>query len=229
MKIYVTTSDKYVYMIPTYAYLFNKYWPNQDVNVLCFNLPSQPLPSNFTAVSLGKQNHFAPRDWSGPLRNFLVNCPEEYFVFTLEDELLLGPVDQHKIDILEKEVREGRAQKAIIHNLCNRMCTEKYMDDIWLIPQNMRYRLTLHPSIWNKNYLLKYLTPGMMPQRFELAKDAAAQNDGAVIISYDGPHIFSCQGIHYQGRRRVIGDFKDYLICEEDTRLVQELLDYHVD
>lgn len=56
MKIVCTTSDKYLHLMPVFVYLFNKYWPNQQCEVVGYQKPNN-LPDNFTFHSMGVQGN----------------------------------------------------------------------------------------------------------------------------------------------------------------------------
>ena len=57
MKIYISTSDKYVHLIEPFAFLFNKFWSSeQQVVVLGYNKPDFKLPKNFEFISMGISN-----------------------------------------------------------------------------------------------------------------------------------------------------------------------------
>jgi hypothetical protein len=50
MKIIVTTSNKYLHILPIFCFLFNKFWDkDQPVEIVGYDRPSFPLPSNKSA------------------------------------------------------------------------------------------------------------------------------------------------------------------------------------
>ena len=54
MTIYISTSDKYVFLLKPFAYLFNKFWSkDQKVVILGYTKPDFKLPKNFEFVSMG--------------------------------------------------------------------------------------------------------------------------------------------------------------------------------
>ena len=51
--------------------------------------------------------------------------------------------------------------------------------------QGAHYRTTLHPSIWRKDYFLKYLKPGFTAWEFEMNNFNESFIDNATIICQD--------------------------------------------
>jgi hypothetical protein len=46
-----------------YSLFFNKYWPNQQITILCYNIPKISLPNNFELISIGKQKKNLEKEW----------------------------------------------------------------------------------------------------------------------------------------------------------------------
>ena len=96
MKILVATSDNYSFLVEPYYNLFNKYWPGQEIVFLGFDESKvPPLPENCSFHSLGKQADFGTL-WTDPLIPYIESLDDEYFVFTVEDVMLMEPVDLEK-------------------------------------------------------------------------------------------------------------------------------------
>ena len=72
-------------------------------------------------------------------------------MFTVEDVMLVGSVDGEKAALLEKEVKEGRAEKALLDSHLNASAVPHAPGLVKLHPM-ANYRTTLHPSIWKKDY-----------------------------------------------------------------------------
>ena len=168
-------------MLTPYAFLFNKYWPNQDVTILGFDDSSLPiLPDNFEYVSLGKQSDFG-NYWSDPLIPYIDEVKEDYFVVMMGDFLLSDHVDTERLKLLEDEIISGNADKALLDTHLSAYTTE-YKTNIRKILQQAPYRTTLHPSIWKKKYFKKYLKPSLTAWDFEVKNMSESKNDGATII-----------------------------------------------
>ena len=129
MKILVTTSDNYAFLLKPYCELFNRYWPGNEIVFLGFDKTRIPqLPDNCSFHSLGVQSDFG-RFWTDPLIPYIEETKDEYFVVTVEDMMLTGPVDNTRVKILEDEIRAGNAAKALLDTHLSAYTTE-YKKDI---------------------------------------------------------------------------------------------------
>ena len=186
MRILVTTSDQYLHLLEPYTTLFNKYWPNQDVTILGFDKTNIPgLPDNFEYVSLGKQSDFG-RYWTNPLIPYIDEIKEDYFVVTCADLLITDYVDIERVQLLEKEISSGDAEKAMLDTHLNVYST-KYKAGMMQMLPNAPYRTSLHPAIWRKEYFKKYLKPNFTIWDFEIKNMPESYNDCATIISCTSP------------------------------------------
>ena len=197
MKVLVATSNNYSFLIEPYYTLFNKYFPGQEIVFLGFDKrPHCELPENCSFVSLGNQSDFG-KLWTDPLIPYIDSLEDEYFIFTVEDVMLLDHVDIKKFKILEDEIKNNRASKATLDSHLNKHTDPLHYigswDDVWnddkpnlrVLHQGAPYRTSLHPSIWKKEYFQKYLRPGLSAWEFELSEinNKEARQDGAKIIS----------------------------------------------
>ncbi|MAH44348.1 hypothetical protein CMI37_00870 [Candidatus Pacearchaeota archaeon] len=183
MKVLVSTSKKYSFLLKPYYTLFNKYWPGQDVVFLGFDECEVPeLPDNFSFVSLGKQADYG-KIWSDPLIPYIQSLKDQYFVFTMEDVMLIDHVDPIKLKRLEDEIQNGASKAHLDRSLNNR--SDVLKEGIRAVHPHASYRTSLSPAIWTKRYFMKYLKPDMTPWDFEMANMEKAKNDGNLIITLD--------------------------------------------
>lgn len=170
LKIIITTSDKYLHILPTFCFLFNKYWgKEQEVEIVGYKTPEFELPSNFKFHSLGIQTD-SNKDFSTDLRKYFLQ-QEDFFYWFMEDTFLKAPVDFERLEILKELTKERLVGRINLSNECVKQKHELafYSKDqeIYQNSQDARYRLSTQPSIWNREFLLKYLTPGLSPWDFE--------------------------------------------------------------
>jgi hypothetical protein len=196
MKVIVTTSDAYHHIIPIFCYLFNHNWSSeQEVELVGYKQPEFELPSNFKFVSLGVQGEHASC-FSTDLRPYFEQ-QDDWFIWLFEDTFIVEV--NHKN--LETAIELTRFDKAGRVNLSRNGLHEKhiYIDkinglDYFENTQDSNYRLSTQPSIWNKQFLLQYLTPKLSPWRFEVQ---GPTDDGWRIFGlYDHPVV------HNEGVRR---------------------------
>ena len=194
IKIYVTVSDKYQWLLKPFCYLFNKFWDkNQKVIFLGYKPLEFNLPSNFDFISLGED--LGPNKWSNNLIDFFKKTKETHFILGLEDQILTGPIKKDILDILLKECNDPKVGRInLMRDTVNRPHSlYKQIDEDFSIikaNQNSDYRISLMWSIWNKEYFLKYLKPNMSAWEFEGNEGERGQNDGYHILgtkSKNGP------------------------------------------
>lgn len=200
MKIIVTTSDNYHHLLPVFFYLYNKYW-GEPFELVGHKKPECELPDNCTWVSTGEQ--LGPKEWSTQLRPYFEQQPD-WFVWMMEDTLLKEPVGN--INLSVRNALVGRC--SLTNDLQKREHNKKQF--IAIAHPESRYRLSTQPSIWNKEFLLQYLTPGMTPWEFETQDP---KNDGWEITETT-PQIIS----HNEGVRRFdIHKLNIDGMCQEDV------------
>lgn len=197
MKIIVTTSNKYLHILPVFCHLFNKYWSkHQPVTIVGYEPPNKTLPDNFTFVSLGKQGDV--KEFSTDLAKYFFS-QDERFVWLMEDTFLTDHVDLHRLNFLYKlaEMHTGRGVGRI--NLTTEGIKQDHQlyrnidgIDVFENTQIAKYRLSTQPSIWNRNFLLQYMTPGLSPWDFETQKSI---NDGWQIFGLDQSTVKHNEGV----------------------------------
>jgi len=198
MKIYISTANQYLHLVKPFYYLFNKFWSSdKQVTILGYDVPTFDLPANFNFVSLGKQEG-GIKMWSTDLRKFFESIDDDFFIYTVEDHFITWPVN---FGILSKLVSllDGNVGRI---GLTNDTCRSAYdiydrCDgyDIIERQQGEQYRLSLLWGIWNREYLLKYLQPGLDPHDFEVTSGEDAKNDGYKILGTYRDHcLHHCQG-----------------------------------
>ena len=175
MKIYIASSDRYNYLLYHNSIFLNKYWKDQEVIVLCHEIPSFNLPENYSIKSIGIQKNNI-----STLFNYFSKCDDDYFVLMLEDQFLVDYVDINKVKKLENEIKLGRADKACLH-FYNEGEVFDIDNGLVEIHQHVHYRTSVQPSIWTRKYLMKHLNPDCTWWSFETQHEKT-KNDGAKII-----------------------------------------------
>lgn len=179
VKICVTTSNAYSHLLPVFFYLYGKYW-GEPFDLVGYDKPECELPENCAWISLGVQGN--KQGFSTDLRKYFEQQPE-WFVWMMEDTFIKEPVKYFatfpacgRCDLTnDVQKREHTNDGAFIH-----------------AHPNSRYRLSTQPSIWNKQFLLQYLTPGLSPWDFETQDP---KDDGWDVIGFVDPPILHNEGV----------------------------------
>jgi len=169
MKIIVTTSEKYYHLLPVFAYLFQKYWSKeQPVEIVGYSIPKWELPENWTFHSMGVQGPVS--EWSTDLRRYFTSLHgDQWFIWLMED-CFIKKVGHDRIKELEKLIMPEVGRIDLTNDLTNRRCypyLTSTAEGVFTASRQAPYRQSTQPSIWNKEFLLKYLTDGLDPWQFE--------------------------------------------------------------
>lgn len=218
IKILVFTSNEYMHLTRIYAHLFNKFWsPKKKVTILGYDKPNFDLPNNFKYISLGKQEG-GPENWSTPLRKYIKSLKCRHLIWSTEDLFIIDKVNMNiynrLLSMMKKDNKIGRT--GLTHDIDQ---TEEYMIirkfqpertyDIIQKGNDEKFRIGGIWSLWNRNYLLKYLKPGMTPWSFENQDDA--KYDGYKILGTRGNWAISFCGSINSGPEFTDGDRTNFL------------------
>lgn len=160
MKIIITTSDQYHHCLPVFFDCYNRHW-GELFELVGYDRPIMPLPDNCTFISLGKQR--GPEYFSNDLAEYFIQQPK-WFAWLMEDSFIRSFNSEQYRNAKElciSEVgrvnltREGMKRPHSVHH------------GIYYCLPNTPYRISTQPSIWNREFLLRYLTPGLTPWDFE--------------------------------------------------------------
>lgn len=217
MKIIVTTSNKYLHLIPIFSYLFNKYWGG-SVELVGYDAPDN-LPENFTFHSLGEQIG-GPENFTRDLRGYFAQ-QDQWFIWMMEDTFLKS-VNAQGIELASRLLtpQVGR------FNLTDECVKQdhylySYIDGIpvYANTPSSLYRLSTQVSIWNRDYLLQYMQSDLSPWGFECQSDD--QKDGWMVLGFDKQHapVQRNEGV----RKRDLYKFDLNGLPEEDVEYINSL------
>lgn len=163
IDVVVSASDKYLWALRPFAYLFNYYWsPTQTVLILGYQHPDFDLPRNFGFVSLADEQY--PKEkWGDALLDFLkATKVSNKFVLLLEDYWLCRRVDVNAVDVLVDLMHRQpnilridlTADRLYAAGLKDVGCIDRY--DLITAPGS-QYQLSLQAGIWDKNLLTEVI------------------------------------------------------------------------
>lgn len=174
MRVFVITSDHYMWALKPFIYLFQQYWSElQEVVVAGFSMPDFDLPENFRFHSIARQNYPAKK-WSNALIKFLQDMPDDHFVLMLEDYWLCRTVDhrgvqacweyiKEKPDVLRIDLTDDRLYAG------GRVDVEGWGSyDIIETPESTPYQMSTQAGIWNRKLMLDLLEPGKSAWEVEI-------------------------------------------------------------
>ena len=177
MKVFVFTCDKYLKAVPPFAYLFNKYWgEDQEVIIVGYAKPGFDLPRNFTYLSLGAQENYPFSRWSDSVIRVTDLFPaEEVFCLMLEDYWICQPVRRDVVRKLYDYMRQFSyvLKMDLVGDRRFAGGATEYgcVDDIKLVKSdfNSQYHSSLMTGLWNRALMRRYLLiPNESPHDVEL-------------------------------------------------------------
>lgn len=192
MKLIVSTSDKYLHILPIFCFLFNRYWsPYRVVEIVGYKKPDFELPENFTFHSLGEQKGDA-KNFTRDLKEYFKQ-QDQYFIWSMEDSFLTEQVNFEKLHLLESLITRENIGRI---NLAREVTKQDHIiyDEIdgTIIYENNKkslYRLSTQISIWNRDFALKYMQGDLTPWEFECQSDHAVDQYHILGLDYDSPVV----------------------------------------
>lgn len=178
LRVIVVTSDRYLWALKPFSYLFNQFWgEKQPVLVAGYNPPTWRLPPNFAFHSISKHD-YPQEKWSNAFIELLNSIPDEYFVLMLEDYWLTRQVDTNAVDVFHKfmaqtgdivrfDLTNDRLHaKGDCRNAQEIPPIDHY--DIVYTPPDTPYQMSFQAAIWSRGLLLQVLEPDKSPWEVEL-------------------------------------------------------------
>lgn len=184
MRVVVLTSERYLWAMRPFAYLFNTFWSSlQPVTVVTDVRPEFSLPDNFTVTSPSLGRPVPKERWSDLLIIALRNVIKDpQFVLMLEDYWLVRTVDYSGVDTLAELMRNsgniarvdltgdrqfnGKARHAGYYGHYDIIETDAPSD----------YQLSLQAGIWSREHMLEILRPGWSAWETELEGTTVLNN-----------------------------------------------------
>jgi hypothetical protein len=174
IRVFVEVSDKYLWTLRPFAYLFNKFWSaEQPVVVYGFSKPDFILPDNFEFYSVSPDNYPAKK-WSDALIEFLSIYKDERFVFLLCDYWLCRTVDLRGVhacneymgmagNILRADLTDDRLYAGGMYDVDYWGCY-----DIIETPPGTPYQMSTQAGIWDRKLMLELLRRGKSAWEVEI-------------------------------------------------------------
>ncbi|NPU89986.1 MAG: hypothetical protein HPY87_08940 [Fervidobacterium sp.] len=189
MDIIVSVSDKYLWALKPFCYLFNKYWDNrQKVFIIGYKKPDFVLPDNFIFYSIAYEQYQKNR-WADGIISFLNLQTFKTFVLFLEDYWICRYVDVRGVMLLNDFI-SSRDDILRIDLTSDRLYASGCRDvgyynrfDIIEAPQS-EYQMSLQCGIWNREIFLSVLSKlndDRSPWNIELSGTTIVNSHGYIV------------------------------------------------
>jgi hypothetical protein len=212
LEVTVLTSNDYLRCLPPFAYLFNKFWSNQQpVKVVRYEIRPNNLPANFSNYAIGQQSDYT---WSSGLIKYLQYHNGELILLMLEDyfidsrvnvELIQKAWDRMqksasilKIDLTNDRLKAPHLPVSELNSFANLGVIKSTPD--------APFQTSLQAAIWRKDFLLKFLNPKENPWQFEktgtkrvIRAREAGEFDG-LILGFKNPPLSYVNAVGGEGQ-----------------------------
>jgi hypothetical protein len=120
----------------------------------------------------------------------------------MEDSFLRAPICLENLEYYKELVFDIAGHESLVGKICltNEFMKRKFWPmassfdfPLYAAENNTEYILSTQPAIWNRKFLLKYLTPGLSPWKFETQK--AERLEKLKVIGLMGNTILHNEGI----------------------------------
>jgi hypothetical protein len=195
MRIVTLTSNAYVHCLPAFSYFFNKFYPNQQVTVVRYDVRPPKLPDNFTNFAVGKQEDYS---WSSGLKAFLNRIDDDLVLLMLEDYWLDQPVDSETIQLIQDVMETDK--RIVKFDLTNDRLKVGHKPvnfgnmNIKVLQSNndAPFTASVQAAIWRKDFLVKLLQSKEDAWEFEKngskrAEKILNRTDSVILGCYNPP------------------------------------------
>jgi hypothetical protein len=205
LEVTVLTSNNYLRCLPPFAYLFNKFWSNQQpVKVVRYEIRPNNLPANFSNYAIGQQGDYS---WSSGLIKYLKYHNGELVLLMLEDYFIDSRVSikaiQSAWDFMITQ--PGIAKIDLTGDRLK--VPHEYLSELFIqTAKDAPFQTSLQAAIWRKDFLLKFLNPKESPWQFEKmgtkrvirAREAGEFN--GLILGFKNPPLSYVNAIGGEGK-----------------------------
>lgn len=162
LQVVVSVSDKYLWALAPFSYLFNKYWSKDvKVKVAGYARPDFELPPNFSFFSIAEKCY--PKEmWVDGVLKFLYQYDQDFFVFLLEDYWLCRKVDYNAVNSLADYMNVS--ENCLRIDLTTDRLYAAGMKDIGYFREfdiveakDSPYQMSLQAGIWSKRLMIDVL------------------------------------------------------------------------
>lgn len=158
----VISCDKYSDLWPIYFGSLFKYWPNCPLKVYLGSNYKKFDHKDVTMINIGEDS-----DYSSNLKAMVSQINEEYVITTVEDLFISADIDEaHLFSYFEEFFANGGAYLKLLYTYpvgYDKDSTKRTAR----LSSDVRYRLGMGTSLWNREILIKHLVPGMTAWEME--------------------------------------------------------------
>lgn len=158
----VISCDKYSDLWPIYFESLFKYWPDCPLKIYLGSNYKKYNHDYVTNISIGEDS-----DYSSNLISMINKIDEEYVLTTVEDIFFSEQVDEENLFSYFNEFFQNHGAYLKLLYTFPVGYNKNIQKRTAVIPKDVRYRLGMGTSLWNKKILKQNLVPGMSAWEME--------------------------------------------------------------
>jgi hypothetical protein len=170
VALLVISCDKYSDLWPIYFGSLFKYWPNCPLKIYLGSNYKIYDNKDVTMINIGEDC-----DYSSNLKAMISQIEEEYVITTVEDMFLSSPVDEEHLFSYFQELFDNKGVYLKLLYTYPVGYDKDVSKRTASMTSNLRYRLGMGTSLWNKKVLNENLVPGM--SAWDMEKDGKFGRD----------------------------------------------------
>ena len=167
LNVYVTTCEKYEYLLPDFKKLFRKFWGARKITIWSGN-----------------------EEYSTQLMHHLQSIKDKYFILLHEDFYLTAPVQVDLLRGLEEYVEKSDTE---ITRIGLQTFKEGYVGavnsytrlpegELFRLRENHNYLCSFEASIFNREKLLSYMSEDEDPWKTEVNSSRRMKGKGEIVL-----------------------------------------------
>tara|TARA_B000000475_G_C16005319_1_gene450663 strand:+ start:1459 stop:2406 length:948 start_codon:yes stop_codon:yes gene_type:complete len=158
--LYLVSSDFSHDITPITCYLYNKYLPGLNINILSYTKPDFELPSNVNFIELNNGNKRVESNWFMDNYDYLNSIDDEYIMLTVDDNPLIDYVNidalNYVLDFIKnnKDVGIFYGFDFDVKSNYKSFVQENELYKIWEV-NNFPHKTNIQLNIWKRKLLLE--------------------------------------------------------------------------
>jgi hypothetical protein len=189
ISVLVGTCDKYSPLWENFQVCFDRTWKMKTRNLF---VGETLTVSNYTKTEF-KTILCKEADWGSRMLRGINSCDTDYIFFILEDYFFHYQYPIHKMNEYISDMDTYSINRLQISPSNFQTYAEQENINYRKFTKSSHYQISMQPSIWRKDYLLKVLLPNYSPWDFESKGSRMCimdQNDHKIYVDRSIPEVY---------------------------------------
>lgn len=235
LALLVLSCDAYKDLWQPYIKLYDKYWPNSQLNsYFCSDTLGINHPA-FIDIPAGK-----PLEWSARLLHAVNQIKEEYLLLVLDDYYIIRPVQEDKLLQSVEVMQKTGAVYCRVYPCPAPTADLPGFPDYGIVEKGAAYRTSTQATIWKTSVLREFIIPTESVWDFELKGSIRSNEIDAPFIGLklinnnpkldeeNYPYHYLCTAVYKRKWMREAVELakKEGLVLNTDFIKIENAMDY---